>query len=375
MGARICQFLLRGWLIQKRMLGKYSFLLLLVLPLLFAAGLGRFAKEESGIAAIALYLPEDDPTAQRIGERLLGRDSIFRFLSCASGEEAVALVETGEADAAWLFSDETEKMLRELAEKRRVRPFVKVVERKDSVPLILAREVLSAAVYPAYSYAVYESYVEKELGYVELDEETLRRTYESVAVTGSLFRPVYPDGSTGEEDGGYVQAPLRGILAIWLTFLGLAAALFFMQDEERGVYGRLSGIRRFFAFFGVGGIFLLDGTVILLLCCRLGGVFTEFRKEVVCTAVFACCVLGFSNLLRLLCRTPRRIGVILLPLLALMLVFCPVFLNLQYFRAGKLLLPPRYYLQSIHDTRFLYEMAVYAAVLVLAGAVIQRAQG
>lgn len=375
MGARICQFFLRGWLIQKRLLGKYSFLLLLILPLLFAAGLGKLAKEESGIAAIALYLPEDDPTAQRIGERLLGRDSIFRFLSCASGEEAVALVETGEADAAWLFSDETEEMLRELAKKRRVRPFVKVVERKDSVPLILAREVLSAAVYPAYSYAVYESYVERELGYAELDEEALLRTYESVAVTGNLFRPVYPDGSTGEEDIGYVQAPLRGILAIWLIFLGLAAALFFMQDEERGVYGRLSGSRRFFAFFGVCGIFLLDGTAVLLLCCLLGGVFTEFRREVVCAVVFACCVLGFSNLLRILCRTPRWIGVVLLPLLAVMLAFCPVFLNLQYFRAGKLLLPPWYYLQSIHDTRYLYEMAVYAAVLVLAGAVIHRARG
>lgn len=375
MGARICQFLLRGWLVQKRLLVKYSFLLLLVLPLLFAAGLGRLAKEESGIASIALYLPENDPTAEQVGERLLGRESVFRFLSCASKEAAVELVETGEADAAWLFSDEMEETLGELARKRRVRPLMKVVERRDSVSLILAREVLSAAVYPAFSYAVYESYVTEDLGFTELDKETIHRTYESVAVSGSLFQMVYPDGSTGEtEVFHYVQAPLRGILAIWLTFLGLTAALFFMQDEERGVYGRLSGSRRFFVFYGVAVVFLLDGTVILLLCCKLGGVFTELRREMVCAAAFACCVLAFSNLLRLLCRTSRWIGALLLPLLAAMLALCPVFFELQYFRAGKLILPPWYYLYAVHDDRYLYGMAVYSLSLVLVSAVLQRLQ-
>lgn len=370
---KIGDMLVRGWLIQKRLLCKYSFLLLLVLPLLFAAGLGRLASEESGIASIALYLPQDDQTAQQIGERLLGRDSVFRFFSCESGEEAVRMVETKEADAAWLFSDETEENLRELAQKRRVRPLVKVVERKDSVPLLLSREVLSAAIYPAFSYAVYESYVTQELRFTKLGEETLRRTYESVAVTGSLFQAVYSDGSTAKvREGDYVQAPLRGILAIWLVILGLAAALFYMQDEERGVYGRMSGARRFLAFYAVGGIFLLDGTAVLLLCCKLGGVFTEPLKEVGCAAVFAFCVLAFSNLLRLLCRTPRWIGVILLPLSAGMLALCPIFLNLQNFRVGKRLLPPWYYLQSIHDTSYLFEMAVYTVILVLASAILQR---
>lgn len=373
MNARVSRLLLREWLIQKRLFCHGSFLLLLVLPFLFAAGLGRFAAEESGIAAIALYLPNDDFAVRQIGERLLGRESIFRFVTCASGEEAVELVETGEADAAWLFSDETEEMLRELAKKRRVRPLVKVVERRDSVPLILAREVLSAAVYPVFSYAVYESYVAEELGFTELEEETLRRTYESVAVTGSLFQMAYPDGSTAQEETfGYVQAPLRGILAIWLTFLGLAAVLFFMRDEERGVYGQLSGARRFFAFYGVGGVFLLDGTLVMLLCLKMGGVFTDLKREMLCAAVFACCVLFFSNLLRLFCRTPRWIGVILLPLGAAMFAFCPVFFNLQYFRVGKRLLPPWYYLQSIHNMRYLYEMAACAAVFAAAGAVMQK---
>lgn len=348
---------------------------MLALPLLFAAGLGGLAKEESGIASIALYVPKDDAAAKQVEERLLDKKSAFRFLSCETGEEAVTLVETGAADAAWLFSEEMEETLCELAKKRRVRPLVKVVERRDRVPLILARETLSAAIYPAFSYAVYESYVTRDLGLTELSDEMIRQTYEGVAVRGSLFVPVYADGSSVETtEISYVQAPLRGILAIWLVVMGLAAVLFFMRDEERGVYGRLSGAGRFLAFYGVGGVFLLDGTVILLLCCKLSGVFTDVFREVVCAAVFACCALAFSNLLRLLCRTPRWIGVILLPLSAAMLALCPIFLDLQKYRAGKRLLPPWYYLQAVHNTRYLYEMAVYTVILVLVGAVIQRFQ-
>ncbi|MCM1266778.1 MAG: hypothetical protein NC302_02640 [Bacteroidales bacterium] len=374
MRVQIRRFLIRAWLTQKRLLTHGSFLLLLVLPLLFSVGLNRLSQEESGLATIALYLPEEDLLAEQVGERLFGRESAFRFLSCADEEEAVMLVEAGEADAAWIFSGGTEERLRELAGKRRVRPLVKVVERRDSVPLILAREVLSAAVYPAFSYAVYESYVTRELGLTELEEETLRRTYEDVAVAGSLFQRVYPDGTTEKTAGDtdYVLAPLRGILAIWLTFLGIAAALLFIQDEERGVYGRLPAGRRSLAFYGTGAVFLLDGTVVLFLCSQFGGAFTDWKREAVCAAVFACCVLAFSNFLRLLCRKPHRLGVILLPLGAAMFALCPVFVNLQNFRAVKLLLPPRYYLLSIHNTCYLYEMAVYTVILIFVGAVLQR---
>lgn len=203
----------------------------------------------------------------------------------------------------------------------------------------------------------------------------LRQVYDRVAVEGSLFQMVYSDGTPGEtEDFTYVQAPLRGILAVWFTFAGLAAALYFMRDEERGVYGRIPVTRRLSTAYLAGAVFLVDAAAVLLLSCKLAGVFTDWKREVISCAVFTACVLAFSNVLRLLCRTPRRMGGLLLPLLAATLALCPVFLNLQHFRAGKLLLPPWYYLQSIHNTRYLYEMAVYTVILVLTSAVLQRLQ-
>lgn len=367
------QLLVRFILLQKRLLKKGSFLLMLCLAPLLAAGVGRLSEESAGIASIALYLPEGDAAAQETSGRLLKEKGVLRYLLCEDGEQARRMTETGEADAAWIFAEDFSERIEELAGRRRVRPVVTVVERKDSVSLILGREILSAAIYPSFSYAVYTSFVRDELGLAEMTDEELRRVYDSVAVEGSLFQMVYADETPGEsEDFTYVQAPLRGIFAIWFTFVGLAASLYFMQDEERGVYGKMPVKKRLSAAYAVGAVFLLDAALVLLLSCKLAGVFTDWKREVISCAVFALCVLAFTNLLRMLCRTPRRLGMIFLPLLAAMLALCPVFLNLPYFKAGKLLLPPWYYLQSIHNTGYIYEMAIYTVILTLASVVLQQ---
>lgn len=375
----------RIWLLQKRLLKRKSFFLLLCLAPLLAAGVGRLSGEPAGIAVIALYLPQEstaaqentaaqeDAVAQEIAQRIFDGESVLRYLPCENEKEARAYVESGEADAAWIFAKDMGERLAELADRRRVRPVVTVLERSDSVPLILGREILTAAIYPAFSYAVYEGYVREELGMEEMTEEELRAAYERVAVEGSLFQLAYPDRTTGEaEDYGYVQAPLRGILAIWFTFCGLASALWFMRDEEKGVYERIPVAKRLFSSYMACAVFLADASVVMLFGVKLSGVFTDWKREVVSCVVFAACVTVFSNFLRLLCRTPQRLGMLLLPLGALMLALCPVFLNLQHFRAGKMLLPPWYYLQSVHDTRYLYLAAVYTAVLVLLSLLLQR---
>lgn len=369
----IRETIIRIWLLQKRLLKRRSFFLLLCLAPLFAAGVGRLSGEDAGIATVALYLPEGDGTAEEISRRLFHDESVLRYLPCRDEEEARACVESKEADAAWIFEEDMEERLKELAVRRRVRPVVTVLERRESVPLILGREILAAAIYPSFSYAVYEGYVREELGMEEMTEEALRAAYEQAAVEGSLFQMVYPDETPGEaEDYSYVQAPLRGILAIWLTFCGLASALWFMRDEEKGVYERMPVRKRLSASYMACAVFLADASVVMLIAVKLSGVFTDWKSEIVSCFVFAACVTAFVNLLRLFCRTPQRLGTALLPLGAAMLALCPVFLNLQHFRAGKMLLPPWYYLQSIHNVRYLYLMAAYTAVLVLLSLLLQR---
>ncbi len=194
------RMLVRFMLLQKRLLKKGGFLLMLCLAPLLAAGIGRLSAESAGIAVIALYLPEGDASAQEVADRLLKDGGVFRYVPCGDEAEARDLVETGEADAAWIFDEDLTERLEELGEKRWVRPVVTVVERKDSVPLILGREILSSAIYPSFSYMVYAGYVRDELGLAKMTDEELRRVYDGAAVEGSLFQMVYPDETSGETE-------------------------------------------------------------------------------------------------------------------------------------------------------------------------------
>lgn len=274
------------------------------------------------------------------------------------------MVIENEADTAWIFTEDLADRLRTVASRKRIGPVVKVVERKESVSLIFSREILGGALYPAFSYVVYEEFVRNDLGLSEVTEEELRQAYERTLVEGSLFEMAYLDGGQDtEEDFHYLQAPLRGILSVWLVLCGLAACLYYMQDEEQGVFSKIPVTRRLPAAFGVCAVFLSDAALVVLLACKLAGVFTVWHREVISCVLFACATLAFCNLIRLLVRTPERLGSSMLILTAGMLVLCPVFLNLRSFRAVKYLLPSYYYLLSIHNVRYLYGMAIYTTVV------------
>lgn len=362
----IGRFLTRYYLLNKRLFKKYSFLLILCMVPLLVGGLRLAAKEESGIARVVLCLPDpEDEMAVLVAEELMGDEAgILRYSLCEEEEEARRMVMEDEADTAWIFHTDLRESLQAAASKKRVRPVVKVVERKDSVSLILSREILGAALYPAFSYAVYEDYIRKNLRLTEISDEQIRQAYERTLVEDSLFQMAYLDGGQEEEEAfHYLQAPVRGMLAIWLVLCGLAACLYFMQDEEQGLYARTPVARRLSVSFGVCAVFVSDAALILLLACKAAGVFTVWHREVWSCALFACATLAFCNLIRLLCVTPGRLGSCIVILTAGMLVLCPVFLNLRGFRAVKYLLPPYYYLLSVHNVRYLYGMAAYTTVV------------
>ncbi len=361
----IKRILTRYYLLNKRLFKKYSFLLILCMVPLLVGGIRLLAREESGIARVVLCLPDpDDELAFQVAEELMGEEGILRYLFCEDEEEARRMVVENEADTAWIFSEDLRDRLWKTAAGKRIRPVVKVVERKESVSLIFSREILGAALYPAFSYAVYEEYVHSDLGLTEMGEDELRQAYERMLVEGSLFEMAYLDGGQDtKEDYHYLQAPVRGILATWLVICGLAACLYYMQDEEQGVFSRIPAVRRLPVSFGVCAVFLSDAALILLFACKLAGVFTAWHREILSCLLFTCATLAFCNLLRLICGTPERLGSTILVLAVGMLVLCPVFLNLRNFRAVKYLLPSYYYLLSIHSVRYLYGMVIYTTVV------------
>ena len=348
-------------LLNKRLFKTKSFLLILCMVPLLVAGMRLASRQESGIVTIALCMSDPaDELADQVVEQLEGND-VLRYVICDTREEAVGLVESFRADAAWIFPEDLADNFREVASYKLVAPVVTVVEREDNIPLVFSREILSSALYPYFSYAVYEDFVRDDMD-LEVDDGQLREAYERTLVEGSLFRLEYFDGMASEESN-YLLAPMRGILALWLVLCGLAASMYFLQDERRGTFSRMPIKRRVWMAFGFHAVLLSDALVVQIIACKLSGVFTVWGKEIVGAVLFAGCTLVFCNLVRLLCGTPERLGSCIPVLMIAMAVLCPVFINVDRLRFLKYLMPPFYYLNATHSTYHFYLMAAYICVM------------
>lgn len=364
------------FLLNKRLFKKMSFLLILCLVPIMVGGMRLVAQEESGIVRIALCMenPEDELSVSIVDELMNEGNDVIRYVLCEKEDEARKLVTEYEADAAWIFPEDLQKSLQETTHEKEIKPVVTVVQREDNVLMIFTREILCSALYPSFSYKVYENFVRKDMELETVSDEELQEAYDRMLVEGSLFQMVYLDGQQEVNDYNYLQAPLRGMLAVWLVLCGFAASMYFIQDERKGFFSRVPVRYRLWAAFGAYAVLLSDAGIVLLVSCKLAGVFTLWYREVLSAVLFVCCTLVFCNLIRLICRSPEKIGSCTAILLIGMLVLCPIFINIKKFNAVQYLLPPFYYLRSIHSMYYLYGMAIYTVVLFVLCVLIFRWQ-
>ncbi len=345
-------------LLNKRLFHRWSFLLILGMVPVLAAGMRLASQGEKGVVSVALCMEdEEEALCAQIRENLLGNSQVLRYKICSTPQQAREMVENFQADAAWIFPANLKERLWQAAADRQAEPVVEVIEREDSVPLRFSREILCSALFPAFSYAVYEDFVAQDLGLLE-GEEALRKAYEATLVEGSLFRIVYFDGSEVQA-GNYLLTPLRGIFSLWLVLCVLAASLYYLQDEQRGVFSWMPLRHRFWFSFGYLGVVLSDAVVVMLVSCRLAGVFTEWSREVPNALLFAGCALVFGNLVRLLCGTARRLGSCIPLLLMVMALVCPVFVTINSFLPLQRMFPVFYYLKATYSTYHGWLMFLY----------------
>ena len=159
------KFFLWFGLLNKRLLKKISFLLILCsIPLLVVA-VNLMSKQEGGILNIVVYAEDsEDELAQEIIDSLLSGEDIINYMEAESADEAGKLVQSGRADAAWIFpegfQDEVDNYLKKGYLEEGI---IQVVEKEDNVMLHLSREVLFGKLYSSLSYLVYERFVTEDL--------------------------------------------------------------------------------------------------------------------------------------------------------------------------------------------------------------------
>ena len=351
-------------LLNKRFLKKPAFLVLLLLAPALTLTLRAAARLDGGILTVALC--PGDAFSEELADTLTAEAGTLRYLLCEGPEEARALVSRGDADAAWIFSENSLRELQRHVEGHRA-ALVTVVEREDNVFLMLAREKLYAALFPSISREAYAQFLLRETGAETLPEDALDRYYDRMAMDREIIVRSYVDGSEAES-GDYLLSPVRGLLSILVVLGGMAAGLFLVEDRQRGAFvwvrpgldGPLSA--------GYLLLPMLDLSLAALAALLLSGSSVGAAYELLLMLLLAIAGAGFCGIVVQLCRTPERIGAAALLLTVCMLALCPIFLNVRQLRWASMLFPPYWYLHAAHNAAYAAALAVYAlAVWLLNG--------
>ena len=367
--SRIKDSIRRYFILSKRLLYKKGFLAILLLVPILVAAMGIAAESGGSILTVALAMEDnEDPLACEITDQLVEESSLLRFVLCSDPDEAIENVRSGEADAAWIFGDELSERIDKFSKHtHRNNAFVTVVQREESVFLRLSHEKLNAAIYPYLSLAIFNNTVRNSI-----DEDTrvsYDKFYHEINADGAdLFDFVYANEGKGDEvagnnEGNFLISPLRGLLAIMVILGGVAVAMFYMQDEARGLFDRFPRSAGFsFSLAYHTSAVLMVGAVVLV-GLMLTGISVGVGYEMLALAVYCLTSVGFCMCLRLILRDIRLFGAIAPVLIVVMAVLCPIFFLTPKLPAIQHLLPTYYYLNAFSNSNYVWYMALYGIAL------------
>lgn len=353
-------------LLTKRLYRKPAFLAILLLIPLLVVIYGMAARQNSGVLTVALAREDEDPVAVGVMHELAQSDGLILFRVCGSAEEAEALVRTGKADAAWIFAGKMEdKVCRFVNDPARRNAFVTVVERESTVPLMLAREKLSGAVFACCSEKMYLNWLRTNVPELaDTSDETLLACYNRVSMDTELFSFATLDGDAPEDrETNYLLTPVRGLLAVVLVLCGLATAMYGIRDEQLGTFALVPEGKRGLVEFAGQMVSGIHGSAAVLIALAAAGLTASVGREAAVLLMYTLCVAVFSMTVRSLFGTLRSLGTALPLLIAVMLAVCPVFLDLGKLRAAQYLFPPTYYINGVSSDRDLLRMIAYTGVL------------
>jgi len=361
--SKLKKALLSCHIFHKRLLLRPTFIILIALVPVIGLLLGIVSRDESGIMTV--YLAGEGETVSQIIDALIEDDEIIRFIA-SDEESALSAVENGRADSAWIFKEDFDAIISDYAKNQVSRnSLVTVVQRDDTVSLMLAREKLCGALYPFVSREFYLSYVEKEIS-PEPDKAKLLEYYDSMMPGGEdLFEISSLDGTDASESRGvsYLVLPLRGLLSVMVVLAGLSVEMAYKTDEKRGIFCGISKISMPLFIFGYYFFAVCDVCVAVLLSLLVSGMVKDIMCEIGVMLLLAVASILFCIAIERICRSISMLSAATPIVIIVLIVVCPVFFNIDALYPLQLILPPYYYLNAVYNAGFLIPMLMYIAAL------------
>ncbi len=361
---KIKTYIYRAFLLNKRLIKKPSFILILCLIPLLTLSMVLFTREESGV--VTVLLAEEDSkckTSNEIIDTLLESDSMIRFIKCDSVEEAEETVGLGSAHAAWIFPADIDSRITSFALNMN-ETVVRSVEKEDSISLKLARERLSGVLFPYISKAIFKNFMTTEVFESgEISEKEITEGYDNAIGGGNLVVLEQLDGSNVSENENYLTAPLRGILSLAVLLCGLAAVMYHQSDRENRVYDWLSPRKQLYPGIATIASAAFDSAVIIIVALALSGLFTSVLWEIISALAFVIAVTAFCSLVGTLTKKAAVTGQITPFIIMIALVVSPIFFDLANVKLLQLVFPTYYYLCSVFNPVYIAYTMLYSAVV------------
>ena len=319
--------------------------------------------------AVALC-PGTDAWNQALAERLESEESrSFFFYPCGTEEEAKKAVMTGRAECAYLFPERLKERLDEGHYTRAVRVLVspstvaeKIISEKIFSELfeVYGRELLAdygkngAAFQTVMARCQTTEAREKACG-------VLMELYEKYHSNGSTFTFDYQtlQGGTALQTGAMkVVFPVRGLTAVFLFIMGLAAAVMAGEDAERGLYAAVRSRERWLLQTAeiAAFVFLASISAYAALLASGNGAEPLLEAGKLLFYLFFVTMYAFGCLA--VCRKPGFLAALIPVFILASLLLCPIFFDASVFLPGsagvRKLLPPWWYLSGIFGSQSVY---------------------
>jgi len=363
-------------MLNKRLYKKSVFIVILALIPIAVLAFSVAARQESGFVTVALATEDKtDSIAKEITKKLMGDNSLIHFLEYETPQLALKAVGDGTADAAWIFPSGMKEKIDEFSKVlTNYQPVVRVVEREEKITLRLAREKLSAAIYKYCARAYYMDFAKVNTKLLsKLSEDELYGYYDNLNITEQLFEFDAEKNSAMQSKGaGYLIAPIRGLLSAVVLLCGLAAILFFMQDEKNGTFSLVPLNKRSPIAFACVMIAILNVAVMVFLSLYAGGLTTTVLREILSLILYAVSCSAFCLMLRKIIGNIKLLGALIPLFIIITIAVCPVFFDFRKMLALQLLFPPTYYINSIYNNAFFVYMLIYTAVCLIVTFLIER---
>lgn len=354
-------------MLSKRLYKKVTFLAILLAIPVFVLALSFAAKQDSGFIKIVLTKEDaNDVVATEIVDELLADNTLINFSAVEIPADAVGMVKSGQADAVWIFPSGIGEKIDTYSDiDSNKKPFIKVIEREKTVFSQISREKLTAVMFRYCARACYIDYARTNISALDnLTDEQLLNYYENVAITEELFTFGNVSNTADNENVGYLTSPIRGILAVLMALCGMAAAMFYMDDEKRGTFSLVRESRKFFVSSACILIAVVNIAMVVLLALFISSLATAFFNELLCMILYCICCTAFCLFLKELFPSAKMYSATVPLFVVLMVALCPVFFDFSETMAFGRLFPPTYYIYAIYSMEYKLYMLAYSVVVV-----------